>query len=266
MHFYAETENGIEPKHFVQQVKDPSKSRPSRTTDAKKAAKNGEVWYSSVTTVLNVLDKPAILSWKIDKHLEEAYRDLKTADGGLIPNTFEDYKKVIKARTQEALDAAPKAGTDIHQILEDNLYQPVKSTEITDIERLIVENVEKLLNDKCGGTGWETEKYFIDKELGYAGCADLVSDTWCIDYKSKQETVKFKPGKMAYPEHSRQLAAYGKAMCNDGFKAANIFVCLETGDVDFHEHTQEKLENGFLDFKDCLSIHQRNTYNPKAIA
>ena len=126
MHFYAKTEKGIEPKHFVPMAKDPSKTRPSRTTDAKKAAKNGEVWYPSVTSVLNILDKPALVNWKVDKHLEQAFdyacEIAESLDIG-SDEMKQSFNRAIKAKTQEALDAAPKAGTDIHQILEDYLFK-----------------------------------------------------------------------------------------------------------------------------------------------
>lgn len=261
MHFYTKTEGKVQPRHFVPMTKDPSKTRPSRTTDARKALKSGEVWYPSVTGILNVLDKPALVNWKVDKHLEQAFevyenRDFKDASFG----GFDSYKKTIKAITQEAMDAAPKAGTDIHKVLEDHLFL---TTPKDAIEAKIVKSCEVLI------MGLETaddvslskkEQYFIDETLGYAGCADLVVGNWVIDYKSKQEAAKFKPGKMAYPEHHRQLAAYGRALIGENFRAANIFICLETGEIDFHEHDQEKLQHGWGDFKDCLSIYNRNTY------
>lgn len=257
MHFYAEEDGKVKPKHFVPMSKDPSKTRPSRTTDAKKAAKNGEIWYPSVTGVLNILDKPALVNWKVDKHLEQAYN---LAVAGFDKDT---WFKSVKSETQKAMDSAPKAGTDIHQVLEDYLY--TGSYPHNEIEAKIVANCEDVIRENVEGGLWNKEEYFINENNGYAGCADLVSHKWVIDYKSKQEAVKFKPGKMAYPEHSRQLAAYGAALIGEsfgeeGFKAANIFVCLETGEVDFHQHDQDKIYNGWLDFLDCLSIYSRNTY------
>ena len=131
---------------------------------------------------------------------------------------------------------------------------------MTDIEKIICANVEKVINENDIKLT-HREKYFIDKIYGYAGCADLVGENWVIDYKSKQEASKFKPGKMAYPEHVRQLAAYGNAIHDDTyFHAANIFICLETGEVDFHRHDDEKLTNGMDDFLSCLDIYSRNTY------
>lgn len=250
MHFYTETTNGIEPRHFVTMKSDPTKTRPSRFSDAKAAEKMGEKWYSSVTTFLGVLEKPALSSWKIDQHLITAYEKISSLPQ--IP--LDEYLEIIKAITESRLDAAPKAGTDCHELLEKYFRDGVIPDG--EIERKICENVKRVLQEKCGDQNWEYEKYFIDKELGYAGCSDLVSSDWCIDYKSKQEAAKFKPGKMVYAEHLRQLAAYMKALgCK---KAANIFICLENGEVDFHEHDEKALENGWLDFVACMGIFNRS--------
>lgn len=257
MHFYSETDGKIEPRHFVPMAKDPSKLRPSRVTDARKAAKEGSIWYPSVTTILNVLDKPALTNWKVDRHIEIAFHEAATNE------PVEDYVSRVKRLTQQKLDEAPKAGTDIHKVLEDNLLvdDAERNEGLSDVEHKILDVVwSELLQREIDVAHDHLEKYFVDKVYGYAGCSDLVPPGWVIDYKSKQEAAKFKPGKMAYPEHYRQLAAYGKAIHGDNFRAANIFICLETGEIDFHEHSQEDLEKGWLDFVDCLNIFNRNTY------
>jgi len=41
-----------------------------------------------------------------------------------------------------------------------------------------------------------------------------------------------------------------------------VFLCLETGEVDFCEASQEDLEKGYGTFLDCLSIYKRETFNP----
>ena len=269
MHFYTETENGIEPRHFVEMAKDKTRRRPSRTTDAKKAFKEkGERWAASVTTVLNILDKPALVNWKVGKHLETVYAiDVSQVDF----SDYSSFERTIKAKTQEEMDKAPKAGTDIHQILEDNLFIGARQTHLTPMENKIVDNVENMIRDKTGldsRDDWYFEKYFLSDD-GYAGCADLVSKnfTWLIDYKSKQHTVQFKPGKMAYPDHTRQLGAYmrGFNATTSTMESANLFVCLEDAQCDFHTHDADKLENGYLDFMDCLSIYKRNSYDMTAL-
>jgi len=250
----------------VAMAKDPSRTRASRVTDAKKAANNGEVWLPSVTTILNILDKPALINWKVDQHLETAHwlmRDV-AEDGGLISPSddliadVDKFKREMKAKTQERMDEAPKAGTAIHEVLEDYIGKGKRPLDKTELR--ICKNVEAALIKNCGDISqFRCEQYFVS-DKGYAGCADLSSPEWIIDYKSKKESAKFKPGKMAYPEHRRQLGAYGAELCDTGFRAANIFVDLESGEIDFHEH--DSVENGYLDFLDCLSIHQRNTYDP----
>lgn len=262
MHFYTQTKNGIEPKHFVPMSKDPSKTRPSRVTDARKAAKEGEVWFPSVTGVLNILDKPALVNWKVDQHIQTMFEMF--INEPIQSDDYEGFARVVKAKTQERLDAAPKAGTDIHSVLE-TFFKDYRAPE-SEVEQKICLNVAKILEEKCGisyqSHPFECEKYFINKTHGFAGCADLVSENWVIDYKSKQEANKFKPQKMQYPEHVRQLAAYGNSMCEVDFRAANIFICLETGEVDFHEAKKEDLEKGWLTFLDCLDIYKRETYSP----
>jgi len=263
-HFYYKDEEGIKPYHFVPMAKDPARTRPTRVTDVKKLKKEkGLIAVPSVTTVLNILDKPALVNWKVDKHLEQAYENEVNKRHG---EYCDEYIKRIKAITREEMDKAPKAGTDIHKVLEDHLFSDVIAG-VAEVELDIIDNIESDLNlNGIDKDDIEREKYILDDVYGYAGCADLIVngkfDNWVIDYKSKQTADKFKVGKMAYPEHSRQLAAYGvHCFGENNFRAANIFICLETGDIDFHEHSMESIENGWLDFKDCLSIYKRNVYN-----
>ena len=257
MHFYTKTATGIEPRHFVTQKNDPTKQRASRTSDAKAALKAGEKWYASVTTILGVLDKPALISWKIDQHLKTVFEGNNSLEGHC---DFDSFARHIKALTEARLDEAPKAGTNIHNVLEKYFRDSVIPDD--EIELKICKNVEAVLLENCGKQEWEYEKYFVDEERGFAGCADLVSLEWVVDYKSKQEAVKFKPGKMAYPEHSRQLGAYAHGFKILLPKAANIFICLENGEVDFHRHCADDICNGWFDFSDCLNIFERNTYDP----
>lgn len=268
MHFYTKQDDKVQARHFVPMAKDPSRNRPSRVSDAKKALKNGEQWFPSVTTVLNVLDKPALVNWKVDQHLQQAFSVPPLQDQGM-------WIDKVKSITRNAMDVAPSAGTDMHKILEDHVFfgSDQGNKELLNMDGLefhIVHEIEMKL-DRLGITPQDTykEEYFLDDGVGYAGCADLVvrdDECWVIDYKTKLTADKFKPGKMAYPDHTRQLAAYGMALFPNKFRAANIFICLETGDIDFHEHSWESLENGWLDFVDCLNIFKRNTFNPTTAA
>ena len=70
MHFYHADGS---PRHFVEMTSRPGELRPTRITDVRKAAKAGEPWFPSVSTVLNILDKPALKNWLVDQHIDAAF-------------------------------------------------------------------------------------------------------------------------------------------------------------------------------------------------
>ncbi|HIF60863.1 MAG TPA: hypothetical protein EYQ26_15480, partial [Rhodospirillales bacterium] len=140
------------------------------------------------------------------------------------------------------MDLAPSAGTDFHKSQEEftNNLLP-RSHEHYDLCATVESVITK--ETHVDDSIWTTEKSFVHE--GYGGQADLYlyndNVEWIIDYKTKQTADKFKPGKMVYSNHSEQLAAYRAAIAPKA-RCVNVFVCLESGEVDFHEHTEEQLE------------------------
>lgn len=249
-HFYEPTESGVEARHFVPMATRPGDLRPTRITDVRKWWKQGRTVVPSVTTVLNVLDKAALVNWKVDQHLFQAV-DLVAECSGNFNFTPEDFIQEVKRRTELEMDKAPQAGTDIHKVLEDFM----RDGTVAEGAETICENVAAALMRHCGTQQWECEKRFASP-LGFGGCIDLSSADWKVDYKTKQTADKFKPGKMAYPDHSRQLAAYRVGDNTPNARCANIFICIETGEVDFHEHAEDQLNNGWAVFEHALAIWQ----------
>lgn len=253
MHFYEQTENGVEPRHYVPMKTRPDELRPSRMSDYNQAVKQGKIWVPSVTTIQNVLAKPALVSWKIDRHIESAYTLLEDyLKAGSTPD-MDTFLAQTKARTQQELDKAPQAGTDVHKLLEDAAHGVAPESEH---DALIVANVKNAIKEHTGFDafdGWTPEYNFSVGQFG--GQIDLHRQEWVLDYKSKQTADKFKPGKMAYPEHAQQLAAYRLGV-SDTAQCANLFICLETGEVDFHIHTDDQLERGWRVFASALTIWQ----------
>lgn len=250
MHAYEKAEDGlVEPRHFVNMTSRPDELRPTRITDLRKWWKDGRLVCPSVTEALNILNKYGLNVWKIDQHLFQAHQ--------LDPSQFasrEEYLAEVKRLTELELDKAPTAGTDLH----DKLEQFVKGTLPKDDEdygRCL--NVQSYVYEYTGikPSGWEAEVKFVSR-MGYGGCADLVATngSWVIDYKTKQLAKKFKVGKMAFDEHRSQLAAYREGLGMPKARCANVFVCLETGEVDFHEHTEHELQHGWEIFQHALAI------------
>lgn len=252
-HFYESTNDGVQARHFVEMATRPGELRPTRITDVRKMWKAGREVVPSVTTVLGVLDKAALVNWKVDQHLQIAARYTPEIHLARYPRelTFEGWYAEVKRRTELEMDKAPQAGTDVHKVLEDFMQGKAAPPEF----QLICNNALNALDDRCGWPDWVCERRFTDPR-GFGGCADLVGHDWVIDYKTKQTADKFKPGKMAYPDHSRQLAAYREGLGIPNARAANVFICIETGEVDFHEHTEEQLQNGWQVFQHALAIWQ----------
>ena len=223
----------------------PNELRPTRITDVRKAAKDGRAWVPSVTTILNVLAKDNLVNWKIGEHLKQAFK----ADRSQFNHDQEfDYISEIKRLTEIEMDKAPSAGTDFHKLMEMAVLNMEMSTEDHDL----CNSVYKVIVEKTdGGCRWSPELNFVSG--GYGGQIDLSNNDWVIDYKTKQTAEKFKPSKMVYDDHSRQLAAYRQAVSPKA-RCANVFVCLEDGQIDFHEHTEKQLQKGWGVFSHALEI------------
>lgn len=245
-HYYEQTSNGVEPRHFVGISSRPGELRPTRITDARKKA-----WYPSVTTIQGLLDKPALTDWKITEHLKQAWNRAYRTDA----MNFEDWCRQVKTDTQAALDKAPKDGTDFHDVLEKWFNKQEVAQEFVEIcgsvQNYVTGNTQTTVPD------FITEKSFVHS-LGFAGKCDIHSPDWVIDYKTKNSCDKWKPGKMHYPEMAMQLAAYRVGLGLDNARCANVFICLEDGAVEFHEWDSAELDKQFANFTDLLRIWLRN--------
>ena len=259
MHYYEELNTGeVIPQHYVPMTSNPDKLRPTRITDVRKWIKENRLVVPSVTTVLGIINKHSLNTWKINQHIQTCFDYLDDEEINMIPSLVE-YISEIKRITELRLEEAPTAGTDFHKLMQSYLTEP--EFQGTDDERQLCAKVAKVLTDKCYNMN---SQYFVEEnfvcEEGYGGQIDLrVDDRWIIDYKTKQTKDKFKPGKMAYSDHSRQLAAYRYAKAPKA-KCANIFVCLENGEIDFHVHSEKDLNNGLIVFMNTLNIWENINY------
>lgn len=251
MHFYeALTDGGVLPRHFVPLVSRPDDLRPTRISDVRKMWAEGRTVVPSVTTVLDVLGKPGLVNWKIDQHLLVAF------EAALNINDADAWIAEVKRLTEIEMDKAPSAGSDLHKSLEDYVREMMPQSH-PDYE--LCNRVFGEIVGLVGCADWHPERKFVSP-LGYGGQVDLSNDSWIIDFKTKQDASKWKPGKMAFPEHAMQLAAYRRGLWAhtdkslEGRRAANVFICPENGEIDFHEHSEEELQRGWDMFSHCLAI------------
>lgn len=243
-HFYTRTRAGVvEPRHFVPNKSKPGTLRPSTMRDANKAKAKGEDWKASVTTIMDVLAKPQLVNWLVNQNLEAAW-------GIPINGDRDAWIAEAKKAGEEKMAEAPDAGTDFHASFESFIKKELH-WEHADFP--LCEKLERSIFERTGHQDWIPEMSFVD-ERGFGGTVDLHNEFWILDFKTKQTADKFKPGRMVWDSHPMQLAAYREGLDLPAARCANIFVSLEDGQIDFHEHSEKDLKKGIELFKHCLGI------------
>jgi hypothetical protein len=150
----------------------------------------------SVTTIMKVLDKPALQGWGARVAAEYAWKNKDQ----LALFEERDFIAAVKSAHQTEARTAADLGTLIHEICERWGNNPVD----------IPKQADPYVNQFIAFLG-DVKPEFVLKEVtfwnrtvGYAGTADAVAvigkECWVIDYKT---------GKGVYPEYGLQLAALG---------------------------------------------------------
>lgn len=258
-HWYAQ--DGT-PRHF-----EAPNGKPTTLRQARAAARKGDAWYPSVTTIGQVRHKPALVNWLQEEAVLEAYNwlDKNTLEYDW-PNVGREWARMIIAAARERTMAKADEGTEIHDVLEsaalarasaalgravDHKWIPL----VTAVEQCLIENTGR------GFDGFTPEQSFCNTEYGYGGKCDLSSPEWVIDYKSKDGVDKTTRG---WPEQAEQLAAYDRGLGGDGTaRLANIFIDRNPGEpwaVKFYEHKDEWAWMRFLKTLELWQIVNR--YGP----
>lgn len=170
---------------------------------------NGEGPWPGVTTVTDILDKPALLRW----HREQVARSAIAAAERLIADrelgNVDAAVAYLLASRNEGTDGRSR-GSRIHAALEAILRRESPTIEGTDGPA--IEGARAWLNEQ-GVRPLEVEAYLINETLGYGGTCDLVAEiageTWLLDWKTSK-SVAWPDGRV-YDEMRLQLSAYAHA-------------------------------------------------------
>jgi PD-(D/E)XK nuclease superfamily len=193
----------------------------------KRENRSGARWYDidgieypSVTTILQVIGKPALIAWsaKVERELVtsvscQLYQDL----AGTPRMSPEAYLMSLATRlgkekaNQRELQKAGDIGSQAHKLIEWNLRASLMqdagpSPHVTDKATwafMAWEDWKKSVNLK---PIW-IEQTVWSKRYGYAGTMDLLAEV-----NGKLTVVDWKTGKAIYPEAYLQNAAYRHAL------------------------------------------------------
>ena len=236
-HWY--TRNGM-PQYTVEAAKG-----GQRNTTLRDARKMNLV--PSVTTVLNVAAKPALLAWMQQQVLYAALTLPRRPD-----EPEKEYIDRIINDSKEQGRSAADAGTEIHASIQGH-YED----RPTGRHQESVTSCVKSITDHFGEALWISERAFAH-EAGFGGKCDLFCAgtlNVVIDIKTKEFT---DPAKVeGYDEHLMQLAAYRVGLGIPQARCANVFVSRNVPDlVVIREWSAEDLDRGWEMFMHLLSFWQ----------
>ncbi len=239
-HWY--TRDGV-PMYTVE-----AKDGSQRTTTLRDARKLDLV--PSVTTILGMAAKPALIAWMQTQVLMAAL----TLPRGVDEDENDYIKRIIRDSKEEGKAAADK-GTEIHESIQGffegkGYGKYPKHTAVTAAK----------LYDQYGQQDWIAERAF-SHDMGFGGKCDLhslnaggiVVDIKTKDFENEDDVV-------GYDEHLMQLAAYRVGLGIPNAVCANIFVSRSVpGLAVVYEWTEEELQKGWTMFTHLLHFWQAKT-------
>ena len=159
----------------------------------------------SVTTVLNVLDKPALAQWRVDQAVE-AMRSAWSPDKPYTEGERDALLNGSRFAWRAVSGAAASKGKLAHEWIERHVYG-TKQPDPTDPEVHAATNAFLEWEASHDVEYLEHELAVADPVHGYAGTLDSL-----IRYDGKIALLDLKTSKGIYAEYYLQLAAYEGAL------------------------------------------------------
>lgn len=167
---------------------------------------NGQGPWPGVTTVTDVLDKPALTRWKVEQAaiaaIESAERLVEDRENG---RTEAAIKYLTTGNT-----TARDRGSRIHATLESILKR--EPVEVLERDVPAIQGARVWLNEHSVKP-MAVEAFLINETYGYGGTCDLIAEidgeTWLLDWKTGKSVAW--PNGQVYDEMRLQLAAYANA-------------------------------------------------------
>jgi len=224
------------------------KNGKERATTLRDARTEGLV--PSVSTILRMEAAPALERWKIQQSCLACVT---------LPRIAEESDDAFMARalkdSQEQARKAAERGTYLHGLLEDTVRNSRLPFKASHADAAIIQPVIDWLAANFTGYNWFAERSFATDRYGgkidLHGAAD--NDSVVIDYKFKDGVESGK--RLAYDNHSTQLAAYANGLGTPSCRCINLFIdSVKPGVVVPHEWSPGEVLNGYKAFELLLSL------------
>ena len=218
-----------------------------RATTLRDARKEGLL--PSVTTIINLMSKPALSSWLQQQVLLAALTLPRESN-----EPEQEWLKRVMSDSKATGREAAERGTAIHNIIQgyfEQMYLPEKPPYL--------DAIDDALKNHFGNQPWLSEKSF-GHHLGYGGKCDLLAKPingqgsgFVIDFKTKDTDLDKVD---IYFEHELQLAAYREGLNLPNARCAILFVNGKTNQVKLVEIEEPQLQKSWECFQHLLRVYQ----------
>lgn len=170
---------------------------------------NGAGPWPGVTSITDVLDKPALVRWKREQVALAAIGSLDW----LVANRTKPQDELVATllAVRNKGDLGRERGSRIHAVLEAVLQRHPVNVEERDVAA--VNGARAWLNENHVRP-LEVEALLIHETLGYGGTCDLIAEidgvTWLLDWKTSRSVAWPNTGRV-YSDLRLQLVAYRNA-------------------------------------------------------
>lgn len=160
---------------------------------------NGRGPLPSVTTILDIMSKPALMTWKA----KEAARAIIRSIPSILPE--EEWIRYALAEADKKRNDSARIGTGIHHLADMVARDDEKAEKAFEMPEEWIPYMEawKAFLGRYSASSIVSSEHMVWSEWGYAGTYDLImqidNELWLIDIKT---------GGGPYPEWALQLAAY----------------------------------------------------------
>lgn len=218
-----------------------------RATTLRDARKEGLL--PSVTTIINLMSKPALSSWLQQQVLLAALTLPRESN-----EPEQEWLKRVMSDSKATGREAAERGTAIHNIIQgyfEQMYLPEKPAYL--------DAIDDALKNHFGNQPWLSEKSF-GHHLGYGGKCDLMAKPmngqgsgFVVDFKTKDTDLDKVD---IYFEHELQLAAYREGLNLPNARCAILFVNGKTNQVKLVEIEEPQLQKSWECFQHLLRVYQ----------